>query len=201
VVVTEVSGVGVGSLGIGFSFGHGRCAVAVEVSPGRSTFGTRLYSSRAPSRKVRALVLRRLRSIFGGTAPEGPGEPAANLYGLDDAERERIGTPEDPLLGFEAAMELHEEAAQAEANGDTDRAITLYEESVAGGFFGSHPYERLASLHERRRNPAEALRVREAFIRLARSGKMPRGAQRSADRKLPDFEARAQRYRRPPNGA
>ncbi len=142
------------------------------------------------------MVLRRLRGIFGGAAPENPGEPSANLYGLDDAERERIGTPDDPLLGFEAAMERHEEAERAQGNGDPERAIALYEESVAGEFVGSHPYERLASLHERRRDPAEALRVSEAFIRLARSGKMPRGAQRAADRKLPDFEARTERYRR-----
>jgi hypothetical protein len=38
--------------------------------------------------------------------------------------------------------------------------------------------------------------VCEAFTKLAASGKMPRGAQRSADRKLPEFEARIQRYRR-----
>jgi hypothetical protein len=36
----------------------------------------------------------------------------------------------------------------------------------------------------------------EAFLRLAASGKMPKGAQRSADRKLPQFEARIERYRR-----
>jgi hypothetical protein len=38
--------------------------------------------------------------------------------------------------------------------------------------------------------------VCEAFTELAASGKMPRGAQRSADRKLPDFEERIERLRR-----
>jgi hypothetical protein len=71
-------------------------------------------------------------------------------FGLKAAETERIGTEDDPLRGFEAAMERHE----------------------------------------------EALRACEAFVLLASSGTMPRGAQRSADRKLPWFEARIERYQR-----
>lgn len=141
-------------------------------------------------------MLRRLRSLFGGPQGEPARERPANLYGLDPAEKERIGTGEDPLVGFEIAMERHMEAARAEERGDPERAMRLYEESVAEGFVGSHPYERLASLYERRRLYTEALRVSDAFVRLAASGTMPRGAQRSADRKLPAFEARAQRYRR-----
>ena len=140
------------------------------------------------------MVLRRLRGIFGGTPPS-TGEPSP-LYGLDEEERERIGTEQDPLRNFEAAMRRNEEAERAVHNGDPERAIQLYETSVAEEFVGSHPYERLASLYERRRNPSEALRVCEAFTKLAASGKMPRGAQRSADRKLPEFEARIERYRR-----
>ena len=93
-------------------------------------------------------------------------------------------------------MQRNEEAELAVHNGDTERAIKLYEVSIAEEFVGSHPYERLASVYESRHNPAEAFRVCEAFTKLAASGKMPRGAQRSADRKLPEFEARIQRYRR-----
>jgi hypothetical protein len=140
------------------------------------------------------LVLRRLQNIFGGTPPS-TGEPSP-LYGLDEEERERIGTEEDPLRSFEAAMQRNEEAERAVLGGDPERAIQLYETSIAEEFVGSHPYERLASIYERRRNPAEALRVCEAFTKLAASGKMPRGAQRSADRKLPEFESRIERYRR-----
>jgi len=139
------------------------------------------------------LVLRRLRAIFGGEAR--PGGPTGPLYGLDPEERERIGTEGDPLRDFEAAMRRNEAAERAEQGGDPQRAIDLYEESVAEGFVGSHPYERLASLHERRRDPAAALRVCEAYLRLAASGTMPRGAQRRADRKAPEIEARAERYR------
>ena len=140
------------------------------------------------------MILRRLRDIFG-REPRPSGEPSS-LFGLDRAVRERIGTEGDPLRGFEAAMERQEEAARVEQGGDPEKAIRLYETSIAEGFVGSHPYERLASLYERRRDYREALRVSEAFVRLAVSGTMPRGTQRSADRKLPAFEARIERYRR-----
>jgi hypothetical protein len=139
------------------------------------------------------LVFRRLRSMLGGSE-EGNGPPAP-LYGLGEQEREKIGTEADPLLDFEAAMQRNEEAERALQAGDSGRAIDLFEMSVSEGFVGSHPYERLASIHENRRNPTGALRVSEAFTRLAASGKMPRGAQLSADRKLPEFEARIRRYK------
>jgi hypothetical protein len=141
------------------------------------------------------LVLRRLRGIFG-RGESRPTEEPSGLFGLDPAERARIGTEDDPLRGFEAAMERHAEAQRAEQSGDPRNAIRLYETSVAEGFVGSHPYERLAYLHERRHDYEAALQVSEAFVELTASGKMPRGAQRSADRKLPEFEARIERYRR-----
>src|SRR5919202_3365624 len=131
--------------------------------------------------------------MFGGS-DRGVGPPAP-LFGLEDEERERIGTEADPLLDFETAMQRNEEAERALQAGDAARAVDLLEKSVSEGFVGSHPYERLASIYEGRRNPAEALRVSEAFTHLAASGKMPRGAQHSADRKLPEFEARMERYR------
>lgn len=131
--------------------------------------------------------------MFGGSDRD-TADPVP-LYGLEEEERERIGTEEDPLRYFEAAMERNEEAEHALQAGDPGRAIDLFEMSVSEGFVGSHPYERLASIYEDRRNPTEALRVSEAFMRLAASGKMPRGAQRSADRKLPEFEARIERYK------
>ena len=140
------------------------------------------------------MVLRRLRGIFGDRQAPST-EESSPLFGLDPSERERIGTEDDPLFGFEAAMERHTQAAKAERSGDPERAIQLYETSVAEGFVGSHPYERLASLYERRHNYAQALRVSEAFVQLAASGRMPRGSQRSANRKLPHFEACTTRYR------
>ncbi len=95
-------------------------------------------------------------------------------------------------------MQRNEEAERAEQNGDPRKAIDLYEQSVAGGFVGSHPYERLAAIYERRRDHPNALRVCQAYLDLAASGTLPRGAQRRADRKVPEFEARTERYRRTP---
>ena len=43
--------------------------------------------------------------------------------------------------------------------------------------------------------PAEPLYGLDLYLGLAASGTMPRGAQRRADRKVPEFEARAERYR------
>ena len=140
------------------------------------------------------MVLRRLRSIFGGGEPSTQ-EGSPPLYGIDPEERERIGTDRDPLRDFEAGMARNEAAERAVHDGDPERAIELYETSVAEEFVGSHPYERLAALHERRRDPASALRVCETYLSLAASGTMPRGAQRRADRKVPEFQARAERYR------
>ncbi len=131
--------------------------------------------------------------MFGGS--EGSTIEPSPLYGLEEQEREKIGTEADPLLDFEAAMQRNEEAERSFQMGDTGRAVDLLEKSVSEEFVGSHPYERLAS-HYETRNPAEALRVCEAFTNLAASGKMPRGAQRSANRKLPEFEARIERYKR-----
>ena len=141
------------------------------------------------------MVMRRLRNIFGG-GESSTREGSSPLYGLDPEERERIGTESDPLRGFEAGMARNEEAERSAHDGDLERAIELYEISVAEEFVASQPYERLATLYELRHDPQGALMACEAYLRLAASGKMPLGAQRSADRKLPEFEARAERYRR-----
>ena len=145
------------------------------------------------------MVFRRLKDIFGGAGPPAGGEASGGL--LSPEEREEIGTEKDPLLNYETALERNLEAQEAEGRGDVEGAVRLYEQSVAEAFVGAHPYERLATLHEQKGRHAEALRVTEAYVNLARGGKMPRGAQRSADRKLPGFEARAERYRRLAGGA
>lgn len=131
-----------------------------------------------------------LRRLFGRSS--GEDRPSSPL--LSDEELERIGTEEDPLRNYEAASERNFRAMEAEQKGDTELAISLYEQSVAEEFVEAHPYERLASLYERRGKHEEALEVTEKFINLAKSGKMPRGSQLSADRKLPEFEARAEKY-------
>ncbi len=143
-------------------------------------------------------MLGKIRRMFGrqGSETVPKTDERYSLSTLAPEEKQKIGTEQDPLRGYEAAVERHEQAMESDRRGDPDTAIRLYEQSIAEGFVGSHPYEALASLHERRRNHEDALRVTEAYVRLAESGAMPRGAQRSATRKLPDFQARASRYRR-----
>ena len=133
-----------------------------------------------------------IRKLFGG---EGKREPERGVPGvLPPEETEKIGTEEDLLVGYEAALQRNTEAARSEGRGDVEGAIQRYEASVAEEFVGAHPYERLAALYESRQDYPEALRVTETYISLARSGRLPKGSQLSADRKLPEFEARAERY-------
>ena len=136
--------------------------------------------------------MRWIQRLLGGDERSGRDAPGGVLPAEEAA---KIGTQEDLLVGYETALERNTEAARCEGRGDVAGAIRLYEASVAEEFVGAHPYERLAALLESRRNYAEALRVTEAYVSLARSGRLPRGSQRSADRKLPEFEGRAARYR------
>ncbi|MGB3634137.1 MAG: hypothetical protein WA982_08865 [Rubrobacteraceae bacterium] len=138
------------------------------------------------------MVFERISRLFGS----GGKSRASETSGLGVEGIEKVGTPEDPLYGYEEALERNFSAMEAEQRGEVDYATELYEQSVDEGFMDSHSYERLAGLFEQRRNYGEALRVLEAYMRLARSGRMPRGAQRSADRRLPGMEARAGRYRK-----
>lgn len=117
------------------------------------------------------VVFGKIKQIFGsGHEERGFGTSGLGVEGI-----EKIGTPEDPLHGYEEALERNFSAMEAEKGGEVDRATELYERSVAEEFVGSHPYERLANLCEQRRNYGEALRVLEAYVLLSRSGRMPRG--------------------------
>lgn len=131
-----------------------------------------------------------LRRLFGGSEPNPPSSPL-----LGEEEIERIGTEEDLLRNYEEAAERNFRAMEAEQNGDLELAVSLYEQSVSEEFVEAHPYERLANIHERRGEHSAALEVTEKFIALAKSERMPRGSQRSADRRLPEFEARAAKMR------
>lgn len=132
------------------------------------------------------------RRIFGRQPDDTPVE---NPNRLSPEEIEKIGTKDDPLLYYEAGLERNFAAMAAERRGDVDNAIELYEINVAGGFVGSHPYERLATIYELRNAPDEAVRVLTAFVQLAESETLPRGAQRSADRKLSGIQSRLHRLR------
>lgn len=126
-----------------------------------------------------------------GSGGEGRTSGSSGL-GIEGIEK--VGTEEDPLRGYEEALERNFAAMEAEQRGEVDRAISLYERNVSEEFVESHPYERLATLYEQRRAYREAYHALEKYLQLARSGKMPLGAQNSANRRLPEIEARAGRY-------
>lgn len=132
------------------------------------------------------------KKLFGKSERET--QPPSPL--LDEEELDRIGTKEDLLRNYEAASERNFRAMEAEQSGDIEVATSLYEESVAEDFVEAHPYERLANLYEQRGRRGNALEATEKFISLAKSGRLPKGSQRSADLRLPEFEARAERLRR-----
>ena len=155
---------------------------------------------RMNARRKRTLSYEVVKTSIQRRIAEGGWEPGVRL----PSERELVQE-----FGC-ARMTVHRALRELEAEGLIERrqgsgsyvaelhpiSNLLQVRDIREEFVRSHPYERLASLYESRHNLIEALRVCEAFTKLAASGKMPRGAQRSADRKLPEFEARIQRYRR-----
>ena len=69
-----------------------------------------------------------IRKLFGSDG--GPGRaPGRDAPGgvLPPEEAEKIGTEEDLLVGYEAALERNMQAARAEERGDVEGAIRLYE--------------------------------------------------------------------------
>lgn len=53
--------------------------------------------------------------------------------------------------------------------GRIDQAIILYEQNVAEGFIGEHPYNRLWIIYTRQKRYADAIRVCRAKIALNRA--------------------------------
>jgi hypothetical protein len=138
------------------------------------------------------LVLRRLRGIFGrGEAlPPRNSSVSTRRNARGSGRRTTRCAASKPRWNTTRRPKRPSRTATRRETSACTRSASPKSSSVA------HPYERLASLYERRRDYGSVLRVSEAYVRLATSGTLPRGAQRSADRKLPQFEARVERYRR-----
>ncbi len=83
-----------------------------------------------------APLFSKLRRLFGGSETPRSDE-RFGLSTLDPEERRKIGTDKDPLRGYEAAVERHQQAMEADQRGDSETAITLYQRSVTEGFVGS----------------------------------------------------------------
>jgi len=56
---------------------------------------------------------------------------------------------------------------ELEKAGRVDDALLLYEANVAMGFGGSHPYDRLRVIYSKRGQLDDAIRVCQAFVKLA----------------------------------
>ena len=146
--------------------------------------------------EVLALVLRRLRSIFG-QEPRSSGEPSPLFRpkGSRDGEDRYGGRPAARLA--RQAMDVTgrsrkggAERRSREGDSSSTRRASPKASSAAIPTSGFPPSTNGAAITK------QALHACEAFVVLATSGAMPRGAQRSADRKLPWFEARIERYQR-----
>ncbi len=63
-------------------------------------------------------------------------------------------------------VERNLKALEYEAQGDTDKAIRLYEENVAEEFDGTHPYQRLCDLYFSLGQTEDMLRILEKAIQV-----------------------------------
>ena len=117
------------------------------------------------------------------------------------------GGPEQPEETLEQRWVLEAQTARnleglsAEASGDLDRAIALYERNVAEGFPADLPYGRLVSLYERQQAWADAERVLRRGIEVfSASGRRTPQARRATVRVFKNRLAELKRKRRASSG-
>jgi len=93
----------------------------------------------------------------------------------DDGDDEDLSwrTPED--LRFSAQVDRNTQGIELEKSGRTSEAVALYEESIAEGFTGTHPYSRLIVLYHRVGRIENEIRVTERAIEVFRTERMSRG--------------------------
>jgi tetratricopeptide (TPR) repeat protein len=72
---------------------------------------------------------------------------------------------ESELFGVMAQRNL--KGKDFEGAGKLDKAIELYEANVADWFIGDYPYNRLRLIYSKRKQLDEAIRVCNAFVRMA----------------------------------
>ncbi len=77
------------------------------------------------------------------------------------AEAEAKKAKEDALFW------QNESARALDKEGKIEEAITIYEKSIADGFDGSQPYDRLATIYHERKMFDDEIRVINAFLNIA----------------------------------
>ena len=105
-------------------------------------------------------------------------------------------TLEDRWL-LEAQTARNLEAMTAEAAGDLETAVALYERNVAEGFVGDLPYGRLVAIYERRGAFVEAERVLLRAIAVFESSRRRTATDRRATVGVFKNRLRLLRQRRP----
>lgn len=67
---------------------------------------------------------------------------------------------------LEYLVERNNRGIEFEKNGNIDRAVLIFEISVADEFFGTHPYDRLRIIYGTQKNYEDAIRVCKAYLNL-----------------------------------
>jgi tetratricopeptide (TPR) repeat protein len=76
--------------------------------------------------------------------------------------------PKSNILPMETNANLQSErnlkGAEFEKTGNLEKAVELYEENVAEGFKGNHPYDRLATIYKNQNDIENEIRILEKAI-------------------------------------
>ncbi len=82
---------------------------------------------------------------------------------MDDRELEEY-RKQNKIFGRQAERNLR--GVELEKQGNVEEAIELYEQNIADGFEGSHPYNRLAILYRKRGQIGDEIRVLQKAIQV-----------------------------------
>jgi tetratricopeptide (TPR) repeat protein len=90
---------------------------------------------------------------------------AKDSFSMSLEELEASSKAESELFGVMVQRNL--KGKNFESTGKLDKAIELYEANVADWFIGDYPYDRLRLIYSKRKQIDEALRVCNAFVKMA----------------------------------
>lgn len=78
----------------------------------------------------------------------------------------KISMERGSCMGWEEQVERNLKAMEYEEQGETEKAIRLYEKNVSEEFDGTHPYQRLCDLYFNLDKTEDMLRILEKAIRV-----------------------------------
>lgn len=77
-----------------------------------------------------------------------------------------------PTPPMEQSVANNLSGIDAEKAGNIDEAIRLYEQNVASGFDGSHPYKRLSIIYRKQKRYDDEIRVLESAVKIFKGDKL-----------------------------